>query len=96
MYFMNMEFAGGSGGKEVITQNLKLPKVKDVFNFYSNSSGKTMDSNQQFLNDKMTCSEILVEFFQFYAYTFESEKYVIDISGDEPFRLREDYIAEVK
>jgi len=55
-----------------------------------------MDNKDTSINDKMACSEILVEFFQFYAYTFESEKYVIDISGSEPFRLREDYLAEVK
>tara|TARA_A100001201_G_scaffold36551_1_gene38419 strand:- start:719 stop:2389 length:1671 start_codon:yes stop_codon:yes gene_type:complete len=34
-YFLNMEFAGGGGGKEVITQNLKLKTVKDVLTFYS-------------------------------------------------------------
>ena len=34
-YFLNMEFAGGGGGKEVITQNLSLKTVKDVFIFYS-------------------------------------------------------------
>ena len=34
-YFLNMEFAGGGGGKEVITQNLKLKTVKDVLAFYS-------------------------------------------------------------
>lgn len=44
----------------------------------------------------MSCGELLVEFFQFYAFTFESEKFVIDISGSEPFRLREDYLTEVK
>jgi len=49
-YFMNMEFAGGSGGKEVITQNLKLSKVKDVFNFYSNL--KNLDNVKQELNSE--------------------------------------------
>ncbi len=49
-YFMNMEFAGGSGGKEVITQNLRLSKVKDVFNFYSNS--KNLDNVKQELNSE--------------------------------------------
>tara|TARA_R110000744_G_scaffold231145_1_gene349344 strand:- start:12643 stop:14325 length:1683 start_codon:yes stop_codon:yes gene_type:complete len=36
-YFLNMEFAGGGGGKEIITKNLSLKKVKDVLKFYSNS-----------------------------------------------------------
>ena len=34
-YFLNMELAGGGGGKEVITQNLSLSNVKDVYLFYS-------------------------------------------------------------
>jgi hypothetical protein len=34
-YFLNMELAGGGGGKEVITQNLSLSSVKDVYLFYS-------------------------------------------------------------
>ena len=34
-YFLNMEFAGGQGGKEIITQNLSLKTVKDVYMFYS-------------------------------------------------------------
>ena len=34
-YFLNMEFAGGGGGKEIITQNQTLKTVKDVYIFYS-------------------------------------------------------------
>ena len=34
-YFLNMEFAGGGGGKEVITQDLSLKTVKAVYVFYS-------------------------------------------------------------
>ena len=34
-YFLNMEFAGGSGGKEIITQNQTLKTVRDVYMFYS-------------------------------------------------------------
>ena len=34
-YFLNMKFAGGSGGKEVITQSRTLRTVKDVYMFYS-------------------------------------------------------------
>ena len=49
-YFMNMEFAGGGGGKEIITQNLELPKVKDVFNFYSDS--KKLEDVKKGLNSE--------------------------------------------
>ncbi len=34
-YFLNMEFAGGTGGKEIITQNQSLKTVRDVYMFYS-------------------------------------------------------------
>ena len=47
-YFLNMEFAGGGGGKEVITQNLKLKTVKDVVTFYS------VDENVQKIRSKLT------------------------------------------
>jgi len=34
-YFLNMEFAGGTGGKEIISQNQSLKTVRDVYMFYS-------------------------------------------------------------
>ncbi len=34
-YFLNMEFANGGGGKEIIKQNGQLQTVKDVYMFYS-------------------------------------------------------------
>ncbi len=34
-YFLNMEFADGGGGKEIIKQNGKLQSVRDVLMFYS-------------------------------------------------------------
>ena len=34
-YFLNMEFADGSGGKEIVTQNHTLRTVRDVYMFYS-------------------------------------------------------------
>ena len=37
-YFLNMELAMGGGGKEIIKQNGKLIKVKDVVNFFKNNT----------------------------------------------------------
>ena len=34
-YFLNMEIAGGTGGKEIITQDRTLKTVKDVYMFFS-------------------------------------------------------------
>ena len=47
-YFLNMEFAGGSGGKEIITKDLSLRTVKDVLEYYSNS--KNLDVERANLN----------------------------------------------
>jgi len=55
-YFLNMEFAGGGGGKEVVTQNLTLKTVKDVCKFYSNpnnlqiTKSKLNPNNWQYFN----------------------------------------------
>jgi len=46
-YFMNMKFAGGTGGKEIITQNRTLRTVKDVYMFYS------IPGNVQTVRDKL-------------------------------------------
>jgi len=42
-YFLNMEFAGGSGGKEIITKDLSLRTVKDVLEYYSNSKNLNIE-----------------------------------------------------
>ena len=34
-YFMKMRVAGGTGGKEIITQNNTLKTVRDIYMFYS-------------------------------------------------------------
>ena len=47
-YFLNMKFAGGSGGKEVVTQNRTLRTVKDVYMFYS------ISDNIQTVKSKLT------------------------------------------
>ena len=47
-YFLNMEFAGGTGGKEIITQNRTLKTVKDVYMFYS------VPGNIQTIKSKLT------------------------------------------
>ena len=39
-YFLNMELAMGGGGKEIIKQNGKLIKVKDVVNFFKDNVDK--------------------------------------------------------
>ena len=53
-YFLNMELAMGGGGKEIIKQNGKLIKVKDVVNFFKNNTDevkKTLKpSNWQYFN----------------------------------------------
>ena len=46
-YFLNMEFAGGTGGKEIITQNQTLKTVRDVYMFYS------VPGNVQTVKDKL-------------------------------------------
>ena len=46
-YFLNMEFAGGTGGKEIITQNHTLKTVKDAYMFYS------IPGNVQTVRDKL-------------------------------------------
>jgi len=46
-YFLNMEFAGGTGGKEIITQNQSLKTVRDVYMFYS------IPGNVQTVKDKL-------------------------------------------
>ena len=39
----------------------------------------------------------MLEFFEFYGYTFENEKFAIDIRHEaKPYRLREDFIDEAK
>ena len=47
-YFLNMEFAGGRGGKEIITKDLSLRTVKDVLEYYSNS--ENLDKEKANLN----------------------------------------------
>ena len=47
-YLLNMKFAGGSGGKEVVTQNRTLRTVKDVYMFYS------ISDNIQTVKSKLT------------------------------------------
>ena len=47
-YFLNMKFAGGAGGKEIITQNRTLKTVKDVYMFYS------VPGNIQTVKSKLT------------------------------------------
>ena len=47
-YFLNMKFAGGTGGKEIITQNRTLKTVKDVYMFYS------VPGNIQTVKSKLT------------------------------------------
>ena len=55
-YFLNMKFAGGTGGKEIITQNRTLKTVKDVYMFYSvpgniqTIKGKLTPDNWQYFN----------------------------------------------
>ena len=53
-YFLNMELAMGGGGKEIIKQNGRLIKVKDVVNFFKNNIDevkKTLKpSNWQYFN----------------------------------------------
>ena len=46
-YFLDMEFAGGTGGKEIITQNQTLKTVRDVYMFYS------IPGNVQTVKDKL-------------------------------------------
>jgi hypothetical protein len=46
-YFLNMEFADGSGGKEIVTQNHTLRTVRDVYMFYS------IPGNVQTVKDKL-------------------------------------------
>lgn len=51
-YFLNMEFARGGGGKEVITQGEKLKTVRDVLEFHKNNdvSNELKPSNWQYYN----------------------------------------------
>ena len=55
--------------------------------------------------DAISLGQLLLEFFEFYGFTFENDKYAIDIrhttrkGSDEPltpdpFRVREDLIKE--
>ena len=58
--------------------------------------------------DVLSVGQLLLEFFEFYGFTFENEKLAIDIRHSEkptgislvpqpaPFRAREDFIAEAK
>jgi len=66
----------------------EFPKL-DLIEFYRNVDE---DSNV----DKLSCGELLVEFFQFYGFSFEPAKFAIDISAEKPFYPREDFIKEVK
>lgn len=51
-YFLDMEFARGGGGKEVITQGDKLKTVRDVIEFHKNNdvSNQLKPSNWQYYN----------------------------------------------
>ena len=49
-YFLNMKFAGGGGGKEIITQNETLRSVEDVYTFFS--TGDNLQSIRNTLNPK--------------------------------------------
>ena len=46
-YFLNMKFAGGGGGKEIITQNETLRSVEDVYTFFST------DNNLQLIRETL-------------------------------------------
>ena len=46
-YFLNMKFAGGGGGKEIITQNETLRNVEDVYTFFST------DNNLQLIRETL-------------------------------------------
>lgn len=47
-YFLNMKFAGGGGGKEIITQNETLRSVEDVYTFFST------DNNLQSIRETLS------------------------------------------
>jgi|TARA_B110000014_G_scaffold244827_1_gene216306 hypothetical protein len=49
-YFLNMKFAGGGGGKEIITQNETLRSVEDVYTFFSTDDN--LQSIRNTLNPK--------------------------------------------
>ena len=50
----------------------------------------------------MTAGELLVDFFEFFAFTFDNDKQAIDIRHHSPemdkssFRPREEFVAEAK
>ena len=52
--------------------------------------------------DAIGVGQLLLEFFEFYGFTFENEKYAIDIrhsdtsSRPAPFRLRQDFVNEAE
>lgn len=52
--------------------------------------------------DFLSGGQLLVDFFEFYGFTFEVSKYAIDIRHTDadakpaPYRLREDFIAEAR
>ena len=52
--------------------------------------------------DAISVGQLLLEFFEFYGFTFENEKYAIDIrhcdasNRPAPFRLRQDFVDEAE
>ena len=56
--------------------------------------------------DSLTAGELLLDFFEFYAFTFESDKYAIDIryptvdavtgKMTSPYRYRTEFLAEAR
>ena len=54
-------------------------------------------ANREENSDSITTGQLLLEFFEFYGYTFENEKYAIDIRHAEtPYRQRHELISEAK
>ena len=112
MQVRNWDYVGWSDTKFIKPKDfgalIDLPRFYETLAWINDSEptqANPEERNQQLTavnTDSVSTGELLIDFFEFYAFTFDNENQAIDIRyhGSEesksPFRPREEFVSEAK